>query len=232
MKPPILLIDHPVGQRDDRASALLRAMGYRTEWCSPGKGDRLPAVDSDYAGVVVYGGAESVNDAETVPYIRDEIEWIGRWTEAGRPFLGICLGAQMLARALGAKVWRHDAGLHQIGYVKIDPTPAANGFLGQSMHVYQWHNEGFDVPDCAELLASGPVFPNQAFRFGEAAYGLQFHPEVSRDMMLRWIRDAAHMLDEPGAQASDEQLAGCARFDPGMEGWLRQFLVRWLPSAA
>ena len=228
MKPTILLIDHPIGRRDDRASAQLQEMGYRLEWCSPGRGDSLPPSDSDYAAVVVYGGAESVNDAATQPYIRDEIEWIARWADSGRPYLGICLGSQLLASALGGRVSRHDEGLHEIGYVKIDPTPAANGFLGDSMHVYHWHNEGFEVPACAELLASGPVFPNQAFRYGDKAYGIQFHPEVGRDVMQRWIVEAAYMLDEPGAQPGDQQLAGCDRHDAELAAWLRKFLTDWL----
>ena len=228
MKPSILLIDHPVGRRDDRASAQLRALGYHTEWCSPGKGDRLPDIDSGHTAVIVYGGAESVNDAESKAYLREEIDWIGRWADSGRPFLSICLGAQMLASALGGRVGRHDEGLHEIGYVRIDPTPASNGFLGESMHVYHWHNEGFEVPDCADLLASGPVFPNQAFRYGDKAFGIQFHPEVSREVMQRWMREAGHMLEAPGAQSTEEQLAGCERFDADMEDWLRQFLARWL----
>jgi GMP synthase (glutamine-hydrolysing) len=228
MKPTVLLIDHPVGRRDDRASAQLREMGYRLEWCSPGRGDTLPPHDSDYAGVVCYGGVESVNDAASKPYIREELDWIGRWVDSGRPYFGICLGSQLLASALGGRVARHQAGLHEIGYVKIEPTAAANGFLGQPMHVYHWHNEGFELPASAELLAAGPVFPNQAFRYGEKAYGIQFHPEVGREVMQRWIVEAAHMLSEPGAQSGAEQLAGCARYDAEMAAWLRQFLIRWL----
>ena len=228
MKQPILLIDHPVGLRDDRASEILREMGHAVEWCSPGKGDSLPPVNGGYAAAVVYGGAESVNDAETKAYIRQEIDWIGQWAESGRPFLGICLGAQMLARALGGRVSRHDEGLHEIGYVKIAPTGASSDFLDEAMHVYHWHNEGFEVPGCAELLASGPVFPNQAFRYGDKAYGIQFHPEVSREVMERWMREAGHMLAAPGAQPSDLQLADCERFDAPMAAWLRGFLCRWL----
>lgn len=228
MKPSILLIDHPVGRRDDRASAMLREMGYATQWCSPGKGDSLPPVDNGHAAAVVYGGAESVNDAESKDYLRAEIDWIGQWAESGRPFLGICLGAQMLARALGAPVNRHAEGLHEIGYVEIEPTSAAAGFMDEAMHVYHWHNEGFEVPACAELLASGPVFPNQAFRYGRKAYGIQFHPEVSREVMQRWMREAGHMLEEPGAHPSDMQLADSERFDAPMESWLRRFLPDWL----
>jgi GMP synthase (glutamine-hydrolysing) len=227
-KPAILLIDHPVSRRDDRASAQLAAMGYRLEWCSPGRGDRLPPSDSDYAAVVCYGGVESANDAATKPYIRDEIEWIGRWVDSGRRYFGICLGSQLLASALGGRVSRHREGLHEIGYVRIEPTAAADGFLGGPMHVYHWHNEGFEVPATAELLAAGPVFPNQAFRYGDRAYGIQFHPEVGREVMQRWIAEAAHMLVEPGAQSGAQQLAGCQRHDAEMAAWLRQFLIRWL----
>jgi len=227
-KPTILLIDHPVGRRDDRASAQLQAMGYRLEWCSPGRGDRLPPSDGDYAAVVCYGGVESANDAAATPYIRDEIEWIGRWVEGGGRYFGICLGGQLLASALGGRVARHREGLHEIGYVQIEPTAAADGFLGAPMHVYHWHNEGFEVPASAELLAAGPVFPNQAFRYGDRAYGIQFHPEVGREVMQRWIGEAAFMLSEPGAQSGEQQLAGCQRYDAEMAAWLRQFLENWL----
>ena len=134
----------------------------------------------------------------------------------------------MLARALGASVSRHDDGLHEIGYVRINPTPGSNGFLGEAMHVYQWHNEGFDLPGGTELLASGPVFPNQAFRYGQKAYAIQFHPEVSRPVMQRWMQVAGHMLEEPGAQPKDHQLAAAEQFDEPMADWLRGFLQHWL----
>ncbi|GAB4366816.1 MAG: glutamine amidotransferase [Kiloniellaceae bacterium] len=228
MKPTVLLIDHPVSKRDDRASAQLVEMGYGIEWRSPGRGDALPPADSDYAAVIVYGGVESANDAASRHYIRDEIEWIGRWVDSGRPYLGICLGSQLLASALGGKVARHEEGLHEIGYVKIEPTPAAKGFLDDALHVYHWHNEGFEVPACAELLASGPVFPNQAFRYGDKAYGIQFHPEVGRPVIERWLTEAAHMLKEPGAQPPEVQLADCARHDAEMAAWFRRFINDWL----
>lgn len=227
-KQSVLLIDHPVSRRDDRASAQLAAMGYRLEWCCPGRGDRLPPPNSDYAAVVCYGGVESVNDTAIRPYIRDEIEWIGRWVDNGGRYFGICLGGQLLASALGARVARHREGLHEIGYVRIEPTAGANGFLGGPMYVYHWHNEGFEVPASAALLATGPVFPNQAFRYGDKAYGIQFHPEVGREVMQRWLVEAAHMLAEPGAQCGEQQLADCTLYDAAMAAWLRQFLIRWM----
>src|SRR3546814_13845442 len=111
-------------------------------------------------------------------------------------------------------------------YLEIAPTAAADGFRGAPLHVYHWHNEGFEVPASAELLAAGPVFPNQAFRYGDRAYGIQFHPEVGRTVMQRWIAEAAHMLLEPGDPSVEGQRAGCARHDAALAAWPRRYLGR------
>ena len=228
MTKTIVLVDHPVGKRDDRASKRIEQRGYRVEWCCPGEELSLPEIRDDHAGVVVYGGPESVNDLQRWPYLRDELDWIGTWLATGRPYFGICLGAQLLATALGARVSRHPEGHHEIGYVEIAPTPAANGFMDDSLHVYHWHNEGFDVPDSAELLATGPVFGNQAFRAGPKTYGIQFHPEVTPKVFGRWIEEAGHMLAEPGAHSKERQLADAERHDQAMSDWLDDFLDHWL----
>jgi GMP synthase (glutamine-hydrolysing) len=226
----ILLIDHPVGRRDDRASRILSERGFEVCWVSPGRGDRLPEPQTfqNYAAAVVFGGPESANDSEKTPYIADEIDWIGRWVSAERPYLGICLGAQLLARSLGAEVSRHPEGACEIGYVEIAPTALANGFLSDPLHVYQWHNEGFELPEGAELLATGPVFPNQAYRLGEKIYGVQFHPEVTPEVSRRWIVDAGHMLVEPGAHSAERQIADSKLHDAPIERWFDGFLDVWL----
>jgi GMP synthase (glutamine-hydrolysing) len=228
MSKTILLVDHPVGKREDRVSRLLGKHGYDIEWCCPGRGDALPAPNSHYLAVVVYGGTESANDGEDKAYIRRETDWVGRWVATGKPYLGLCLGGQLLARALGADVARHAQGLHEIGYTPVTPTEAGRDFLPAPLHAYQWHKEGFEVPAGAELLAEGEVFPNQAFRYGARTYGLQFHPEVSIPMMNRWMEEAGHMLAEPGAHPRDRQLADARVRDPPMAAWLEGFLARWL----
>lgn len=228
MSKTVLLVDHPVGKRDDRAARMLADRGYALRWCSPGKGDTLPERGDEFCGAVVYGGPESANDGDSKPYIRREIDWIGRWVAGGRPLLGICLGAQLLARALGARVAPHPQGLHEIGYVPVSPTEAGDGFLGAGLHVYHWHKEGFEVPEGAELLAVGPTFPNQAFRYGRRVYGLQFHPEVTRKVLVRWMEEAGHMLSAPGAHGAERQLADAQRFDAPMSRWLEGFLDSWL----
>ena len=115
----ILLIDHPVGQRDDRASRILVDRGYRVEWLSPGRGDRLPEPAGHHRAALVYGGAEDLSKDEDRPYLRAEIDWVGRWVATGKPFLGICLGSQILARALGARVAPHPEGVSEIGFVQV-----------------------------------------------------------------------------------------------------------------
>lgn len=228
MSKKILLVDHPVGHRDDRASQRIAARGYEIEWRSPGKGEVLPAAEEDYAAVVVYGGAESANDDGEKPYIRQELDWIETWLATGKPFLGLCLGGQMLARALGAEVRRHPEGLFEIGYVPISSTEVGNGFIEGLSHVYHWHHEGFEVPESCELLVAGPTFPNQAFRYRDNVYALQFHPEVPVPVMTRWMTSAAHMLEEPGAHPPERQLADAELYDAPLAAWLDRFLDDWL----
>lgn len=227
MSRTVLLIDHPLGKRDDRASRMLVERGCAVQWCCPGKGDALPAADDGrYCAAIVYGGPESAND--DTPYLRQELDWLEAWVGRGRRFLGICLGAQLLARTLGARVERHCDGLHEIGYVPIAPTAASDGFLAEEMHVYHWHKEGFELPAGAELLAVGPTFPNQAYRYGTQAYGIQFHPEVTAQVMARWCTAAAHMLDAPGAHDAARQKAEAELFDAPLRHWLDGFFDLWL----
>ncbi len=228
MTETIILIDHPVGKRDDRASRMLAERGYRWAGARPPPPPPPPQPRSDHAAALVYGGAEVLSRSDHLDYLQAEVDWIARWAEADRPFLGICLGAQLLARSLGGRVAPHPEGLHEIGYVEITPTSGADGFLHESLHVYHWHKEGFEVPGDAQLLATGEAFPNQAFRFGSTVYGLQFHPEVTPQVSQRWITEAGHMLAEPGAHSADRQIADSERYDGPMASWFERFLDVWL----
>lgn len=226
MAPKVLCIVHQEQSDPGRVGVLLRQWGYELELRRPPLGDPLPADMNGYAAAIVFGGPMSAND-DHLPFIQAETDFVGRVAESGRPFLGICLGAQMLCRALGGRVGPHPDGFHEIGYFRIRPTQAGLG-LFEEMQVYQWHGEGFEVPKCCRLLAEGEHFTNQAFRYGDRAYAIQFHPEVTRPMMERWTRRAAHRLVLPGAQARDRQLECWARFDPAVGAWVERFLRKWL----
>lgn len=225
----IILIDHPGGNhRDDRLSGRLAALGYKLEWSCPGNGDPLPRPDGEHLAAVVYGGPESANDDGKLDYIGREIEWVGDWVTTGKPFLGICLGGQILARALGAKVNPHPDALCEIGYRPVTETEAGNGFVDGISHVYHWHREGFDLADRVQPLAMGEDFANQAFRCDSRCFGIQFHPEVTPSIMERWITEAGHMLAEHGAHPAARQREDAERHDKPLGLWLNRFIADWL----
>lgn len=223
----ILIIHHMSDRRADRVSAGLRQRGFSLDWCCPAHGDALPGAGKQYAATVVFGGAQSVNDTDK-PYLGDELRWIERWVDAGHPYFGICLGAQLLARSAGARVLRDPDGRHEIGYVPVHPAPAAADFMPTTLHAYQWHNEGFELPHGAELLATGDLFANQAYRIGTHAYGVQFHPEVTPAIFQSWFQVVGHMLEYPGAHPAARQLADAKRYDALLAAWLNRFLDHWL----
>ena len=159
-------------------------LGHRLDVRRPRFGDPLPETLSDHAGAVIFGGPMSANDPDD--FIRREIDWIAVPLREQRPLLGICLGAQMLAKQLGGRVAPHPEGRAQIGYYPVRPTPAALKICPNwPDHVYHWHREGFELPGGAELLAEGTDFPVEAFQF-DNSFGFQFHPEVTYAMMHRW----------------------------------------------
>ena len=228
----VILVAHDNGPRDDTASRILAERGVAVEWTCPAEGGSLPAPADGFDAALVYGGAESANAGNEKPHVRAEIDWIERWIAADKPYLGICLGGQLLASALGARVVPHPEGLHERGFVEIRPTEAGRGILPEAMHLYQAHWEGFEVPAGAELLAAGPTFPNQAFRHGARAYGFQFHPEVTTEIIVRWMDLDERKLSKPGVHPRERQIADSERYGRPMTDWLEGFLERWLAESA
>ena len=227
MSRTILFVTHSEW-REARIAPMLQAKGYTIERRCPAGGCSMPDNVDAYAGAIVFGGPQSANDAATKPYIAREIGWISDYVAGGGRYLGICLGGQLLARAFGARVDRHPQGINEIGYYPLRATAAGRGVFPDELHVYHWHQEGFELPQGAELLATGDAFPNQAFCLGRRAYALQFHPEVRPIDARDWISDVSEHLARPGAQSREQQEAGFARHDPPLEAWLDGFLDHWL----
>ena len=150
----------------------------------PGAAEPDPA---RYDGLIFMGGAMSVNDG--LPHLEREARWIAQAVEAGRPVLGVCLGAQLIAKAMGARVYRNP--VKEIGWFEIELTgegaadPLFAG-VGPRETVFQWHGETFDLPPGARWLASSTACCHQAFRIGSSAYALQFHLEVTPEMIADW----------------------------------------------
>jgi GMP synthase (glutamine-hydrolysing) len=227
----ILILLHQEHSTPGRVGRLLRGLGAELDIRRHSLDEPLPEALDQHDGVVVFGGPMSANDE--CEWICRQIGWLEKPLVAAKPFLGICLGAQMLTRALGARVFTYPDQRAEIGYTPIRPTAAADRLSAAPFPrvVYQWHRDGFDLPEGAELLAEGgDAFPIQAYRYGDRAVALQFHPEVTYQMMCRWTVRGHERLSLPGAQPRQIHLDGWYQFDAAVARWLAAFLPRWLDN--
>ncbi len=153
-------------------------------------GLHLPRPD-DFEGVVILGGPMNVYEEHRYPFLRKEDIFIKEAIQRGKAVLGICLGAQLVAKALGAKVIK--APVKEIGWFDVSLTkvgsrdPLFSG-LPNTLPVFQWHEDTFDLPSAGKLIATSNPILHQAFRYGENAYGLQFHLEVTEEMIREWMK--------------------------------------------
>ena len=233
-KQPVLMLTHVTARDGGEIAVIAAALGHPVEVRRLNKGEGLPENIADYAGFVSFGGPSSSND-EHIDYIRAELDWMPRVMAEGKPLLGVCLGAQLLARSLGASVAPHAEGLYEFGYYPVTPVGDDGELqMDAALQVCHRHGEGFDLPAGARLLATRDSFPNQAFRYGAANFGLQFHPEVNDAVLDAWLNrepppeDLAH----DGAQSAEEQARHHVSHQPSMHAWLRKFLTYWLAQGA
>lgn len=223
---PMLIVLHQANSTSGRVGQMLKDRGYRLDVRRPALGDSLPRTTRDHSGVVIFGGPMSANDPDA--YIKREIDFIDIPLREETPFFGICLGAQMLAKTIGGNVAPHPGGRVEIGYYDLMPTDAGRAVMDWPHKVYQWHREGFSVPHGTPLLAKGHDYEEQAFRVGENAYGVQFHPEITLAMLYRWTTRAHERMKLPGARNRRDHFAGRAIYDQPLREWLSRFLDLWL----
>ena len=231
-RPKVLAVLHQAHSTPGRVGCYLHALGAALDIRRPSLDEPLPTTLGDHDGVIVFGGPMGANDE--CDWIGREIRWLETPLREDKPLLCICLGAQMLAKTLGARVYTHPDRRGELGYFPIAPEPIADDLCAAPFprHVYQWHFDGFDLPKSARLLASGAAdFPAQAFSHGDKAVALQFHPEVTYEMMCRWTTKGHDRLACPGAQPRQQHLDGWRRHDAPVAKWSRTFLRRWLAGA-
>ena len=228
MKTALFILHQKTSEAGDIANKL-KIRGFNFEIRRPSLGDSLPTNLNNYSAIVVFGGPMSANDNDE--FMKKEIDWIGQVLQSEVPFLGICLGAQILVKYLGCKVEKNPKEFSEIGFYKIQPTE--NGIeMFQSQDVfYQFHTEGFELPSGCELLAKGDIFTNQAFRY-KNCYGLQFHPEVNIYLHLKWLFlvliKKPHILFKNGAQNIFYQLWLMIKYNSSISRWLDNFLDNYL----
>lgn len=165
---------------------VLYSLGLRVRYVEAGVEDLSRALQ--HTGLtIILGGPIGVYDSDDYPFLQQEIELLAQRLAAGLPTLGICLGAQLIAHALGAKVY---AGPQkEIGWSKLTLAAVANNPLAalSNSEVLHWHGDTFDLPAGATLLASSDVYPHQAFAYGQNILALQFHAEVASDSLEKWL---------------------------------------------
>jgi GMP synthase-like glutamine amidotransferase len=150
----------------------------------------LPKID-DFTHIVILGGPMNVYEEGQYPFLRNEDLFIKEATQRGKLVLGICLGAQLIAKALGARVTQSpikEIGWYDVSLTKIGSMDPLFSHLPKTFSVFQWHEDTFEIPHSAILLATSSPVPNQAFRYGDNAYGLQFHIEVTQTMVREWMK--------------------------------------------
>ncbi|HEU5404627.1 MAG TPA: type 1 glutamine amidotransferase [Gaiellaceae bacterium] len=227
----VLVLQHiacePPGVYED----VLRERGAALTQVEVDAGDELPDW-REFSAIVAMGGPMSANDDDTLPWLADEKALIADAVRAGMPFWGVCLGVQLLAASLGARVYAGDEP--EVGVLAVELTEEGRAdpvfsALPRSVPALQWHGDTFDLPPGAVRLAGSPAYPNQAFRF-ENAYGVQFHLEVSSEMAREWmdVPEYANALEqtiggETMLRAVDE------RVDEMLEHG-RTLFARWLDS--
>jgi GMP synthase (glutamine-hydrolysing) len=219
---PVLIVLHQERSTPGRAGQMLEAKGYRLDIRRPALGQKLPDTLRNHAGAVVFGGPQSAND--DLDYVKAEIDWIKVPLAENKPYLGICLGAQMLVKHLGGRVESHTEGKTEIGWYPISATGDGAKLMDWPSMVYHFHREGFDLPSGAVRLAQGDTYENQAIRYGENAWGVQFHGELTRMMMHRWVVHGAHRFELPNAQTGDKHLEGRFLHDQALKMWMSNML--------
>ncbi len=233
-RPKILVFQHvpyePLGTLDP----LLKAAGFRIRYVNFGRDpSQRPALDR-YAALIILGGPMNADQIDSHPNLITEVDVIREALERDMSVLGICLGAQLLAKALGGRVVRNAE--REIGWYDVELTdagasdPVLSAFA-RRQRVFQWHEDGIELPPGVEHLASSPASPVQAFRHGEHAYGLQFHLEVNAALIERWLSVPAHrevLAEERGNVDPDRIRAEVPRCIDDIEALSRQTFSRWI----
>ncbi|MBI5251344.1 MAG: type 1 glutamine amidotransferase [Desulfomonile tiedjei] len=210
MSMSFLVLMHNETEGPGSLGTYLKSIGAKVDLLKLYEGATLPANLEGFDAVVSMGGPMNVYEEDQYPFLRDETVFLNKVVNAGLPVLGICLGAQMIAKAQGALVT--DSPKKEIGWCNIDLTEDGRAdtlFQGlpSSMEVMQWHGDMFHIPDGGILLAGSADCPHQAFRY-KNAFGLQFHVEVTAEILKDWFSDLPDFpsmiarLDEVNAELS------------------------------
>jgi GMP synthase (glutamine-hydrolysing) len=236
MKPVLLIKNDPVETFGVAPRALVEAGAAVRVFDATDPDAARPALD-EVAGVVMFGGTMNVDQVDEHPFLKENRDLTREAVSSGVPFLGICLGAQMLARALDAPVSR--APVKEVGFEPIRPLPGASddpllSVWSDGDMVFQWHQDSATLPEGATPLATGDRVPVQAFRAGHAAWATQFHLEIDAAELELWLEDAAQFMDvkEVWGKSPADIRAEAARYMGAHEAKGADLFARFVRVAA
>lgn len=193
----ILVVQNYAKTTLGQLAGVLDEAGAKVDLWRADEGRALPAKAGEHDALIVLGGAQNALADDAYPYFPTLLELMQDFAERDKAVLGICLGCQLLARAFGG---RNEIGTApEFGWRDVKLAPGASddplfSAMPATLPVFQWHDDTFTLPAGATLLAESPAAPNQAFRVGRAAYGIQFHFEADRGVVRRWSHDFADYL--------------------------------------
>ncbi|MGH9785594.1 MAG: type 1 glutamine amidotransferase, partial [Terriglobia bacterium] len=195
---PWLVFRHVDHEHIGTLAHVLTAMGIAVRYVDVFRGEAVPDDLVGSLGLIAMGGPMGVYEADRYPFLRDEQRLIRQAAEAGIPVLGICLGAQLIAAALGARVY---PGPHkEIGWYPVEVTPQDDftAALPSRFTAFHWHGDTFDLPPGATRLFRSDLYENQGFRWGRNVLAIQFHLEITAAMVDEWLDDGGcrHELAE------------------------------------
>jgi len=228
----ILVLQHEAHEGLGAWEPLFNKPGYQTLTKKLFAGDKVPLSEElcDYSGIVILGGSMSANDGAKLDFIADELKMIPQAIQLKLPLLGVCLGSQLIAKALGAKITRGTQ--KEIGWYPLSLAPASNkdpifGMLPSPSILFQWHGETFEVPSGAMRLAGSALYTNQAFRYMDRVYGLQFHPEMTDSMIRDWVERGETEIVAAGIDPK-KIFSDYLKYLPGLRRWAHQIGNGWV----
>jgi GMP synthase (glutamine-hydrolysing) len=228
---PWLVLRHVAMEHIGTMAPVLARAGIEYRYVDVFRGEQAPETCAGLGGLIVMGGPMGVYDADRYPFLTAEMSLIRRAAEAELPVLGVCLGSQLIAGALGARVY--PGPQKEIGWFPIevvDPSEQIARGLASPFMGFHWHGDTFDLPAGAVPLFRSALYPNQGFRWGRNVYALQFHLEVDRAMIAEWLVDpgcCAEMGRVPGLDPNQirEQTA---QYAASLERLSAQVFTRFL----
>lgn len=228
----ILILQHEAHEGIGAWEPLFKAQGRRVVTRKLFEGEKVPLEEElcEWDGIVIMGGSMSANDGDKLDFIRDEISMVPQAIELKIPLLGVCLGSQIIAKALKSKISKlpkKEIGWYPMHLGLSSSKDNLLGGLSGPLMMFQWHGETFELPSGSVHLAKSELCPNQAFKYTDRVYGLQFHCELTDSMIRDWVERGREEILQAGL-SPEFILEKTPKFLPTLRHWATQIANKWV----